>query len=106
VILSQSPQLCQNGGISFLSPIGETEKSTVGWGRQFSVKNSLVKKKSVRQCVVVMQQLVLLSPKFGAKFSHIFTVTTKRCEIDCLACQDEFFMNNPLDVKGNGEKCS
>jgi hypothetical protein len=27
----------------------------------------------VRRCVVVMQQPVLLSPKFGAKSSHIFT---------------------------------
>jgi hypothetical protein len=26
----------------------------------------------VRQCVVVMLQPVLLSPKFGAKSSHIF----------------------------------
>jgi hypothetical protein len=38
----------------------------------------LVKKKipdergSVRQCVVKMQE-VLLSPKFGAKSSHVFT---------------------------------
>jgi hypothetical protein len=30
-------------------------------------------KGSVRRCVVVMQQPVLLSPKFGAKSSHIFT---------------------------------
>jgi hypothetical protein len=25
------------------------------------------------------------------------------CGIDCLACQDEFFINNPLDVKENDE---
>jgi hypothetical protein len=30
-------------------------------------------KGSVRGCVVVMQQPVLLLPKFGAKSSHIFT---------------------------------
>jgi hypothetical protein len=28
---------------------------------------------SVRRCVDVMQQSVLLSPKFGAKSSHILT---------------------------------
>jgi hypothetical protein len=30
-------------------------------------------KGSVRRCVVVMQQSVLLSPKFGPKSWHIFT---------------------------------
>jgi hypothetical protein len=29
-------------------------------------------KKCVRQCAFVIQEPVLLSPKFGAKFSHIF----------------------------------
>jgi hypothetical protein len=29
-------------------------------------------KGSVRQCVAVMQEPVLLSPKFGAKFSQVF----------------------------------
>jgi hypothetical protein len=35
-------------------------------------KKFLGGKGSVRWCVVVMQQPVLLSPKFGAKHSHIF----------------------------------
>jgi hypothetical protein len=30
-------------------------------------------KGSVRQCVVMMQQPVLLSPKLGAKSLHVFT---------------------------------
>jgi hypothetical protein len=50
-----------------------------------------------------MQQPVLWSPKFGTKSSHIFTQSPQNitvvCGIDCLACQDEFFANNPLDVK-------
>jgi hypothetical protein len=54
-----------------------------------------------------MQQPVLLSPKFGVKSKHIFTQsphnTTAVCGIDCLACQDEFFMNSPLDFKENDE---
>jgi hypothetical protein len=41
-----------------------------------------------------------LSPKFGAKSSHISPRNvTAVCGIDCLACQDEFFVNNPLGVK-------
>jgi hypothetical protein len=42
--------------------------------------------------------------KFGAKSSHICTQSLQNvtvvCRTDCLACQDEFFVNNPLDVKG------
>jgi hypothetical protein len=39
------------------------------------VKRYLVKKGSVRLCVVVMQPTVLLSPKFGPKsFSHSYEV--------------------------------
>jgi hypothetical protein len=42
----------------------------------------------------------------GEVFSNFHAVTAKRkssTQIDCLACQDEFFVNNPLDVKGNDE---
>jgi hypothetical protein len=55
----------------------------------------------------VMQQPVLLQPKFGEKSSHIFTQpplnVTVVCEIDCFVCKDEFFVNNTLDVKENYE---
>jgi hypothetical protein len=54
-----------------------------------------LEKESVRRCIVVMQQPVLLWPKFWAKSSHIFT----QCRIYCLACQDKLFLNNPVDVK-------
>jgi hypothetical protein len=54
-----------------------------------------------------MKQPVLLSQKLGAKSSHIFTQSplnvTLVCGIDCLACQDEFFVSNPLDFKENDE---
>jgi hypothetical protein len=44
-ILPQSPEFCQNGGLSVLSSIGETEKSRVGYSHvAFGKKNSLVKK--------------------------------------------------------------
>jgi hypothetical protein len=54
-------------------------------------------KGSVRRCVVVMQQTVLLSSNFVAK---VFAPgrckkVTLVCGIDCLACQGECFMNNP-----------
>jgi hypothetical protein len=50
-----------------------------------------------------MKQPVLLLPKFWTKFLHTFTQSPQNdtvvCRIDCLACQDEFFMNTPFDVK-------
>jgi hypothetical protein len=46
------------------------DNSHVGFGQKFSDE-----KGSVRQSVVVMQQPVLLSPKFGVKSSHIFRQT-------------------------------
>jgi hypothetical protein len=39
----------------------------------FLIKKFPGEKGSVKRCVVVMQQLVFLSPKFGMKSSHIFT---------------------------------
>jgi hypothetical protein len=53
----------------------------------------------------MMQQRVLLSPKFETKSSPIFQVLnlTVVCRIDCLACQDKFFVINHLDVKENDE---
>jgi hypothetical protein len=53
---------------------GETEKSRVGGDNSHFVfgQKFLPEKGSVSWCIVVMQQPVLLSPKFGAKSSHIF----------------------------------
>jgi hypothetical protein len=75
VILPRSPQLCQNGGLSVVSSIGETEDIRVGEGGQsccFWSKIPWLKKKgNVRQCVVVMQRPILLSPKLGANFHAV-----------------------------------
>jgi hypothetical protein len=53
---------------------GPSQASRVGGGDSHAVfgKKFPGKKGSVRRCIVVMQQPVLLSPKFGAKSSHIF----------------------------------
>jgi hypothetical protein len=55
-----------------------------------------------------MRQPVLLSPKFGAKSLDIFPQSpqnvTAVCRTDCLACQDKFFVNNPLNGKENYER--
>jgi hypothetical protein len=52
-----------------------------------------------------LSQPVFLSPKFWAKSSYIITQSpsnvTVICRSDYLACQDEFFVNNHLDVKEN-----
>jgi hypothetical protein len=65
------------------------DDSHVFLGRKFLVE------KDVRQCVVLMKHPFLLSPKFGAKSSHIFMQSqqnvTAVCRIDCLACQNELF---------------
>jgi hypothetical protein len=42
----------------------------------------------------------------GEVFVHFHAVAVKVtvvCRIDCLACQDEFFVNTPFDVKDNDE---
>jgi hypothetical protein len=76
VILSRPHHSCRNGGLSGLHSVRETDKSRVGEGLQlgcfFGKKNSLVEKGSVRRCIVMMGQPILLSPKFGVKCSHIF----------------------------------
>jgi hypothetical protein len=61
-ILPPSPESCQSDGFSFLSSIGERQKSRVGendghvvFEQKFSGESE-----SVRQCVVVMQQPVLI----------------------------------------------
>jgi hypothetical protein len=54
-----------------------------------------------------MQQPDPLLPKFWAKSFHIFRHSPQNatvvCGIDCMACQDELFVNNPIDVKDNDE---
>jgi hypothetical protein len=76
--------------------------SHIDFGQKF-----LGGKESVRLCVVVVQQPVLLLPKFGTKSSHIFTDlelnVTAVCETDCMVCQDELFVSNPFDVNGNDD---
>jgi hypothetical protein len=39
-----------------------------------------------------------------ANFRAVAVKVTVLCGIDCLACQDEFFVNSPLDIKENAEK--
>jgi hypothetical protein len=73
------------------------------FGQNFPGENE-----SVRWCVVVMQHSVFWSLKFGVKSSGMFMQSPLNiavvCGIDCLAYQDEFFVNNnTLDVKENEE---
>jgi hypothetical protein len=78
------------------------DDSHVVFGQKFRVE-----KGSMRWCVVVIKQKVLLSPKFTAMSSHIFMQSplnvTAVCGVDCLACQDKFFVNITLDIKENYE---
>jgi hypothetical protein len=67
-------------------------------------------KGSVRRCVVVMQQPVYLSPKFGVKVSHIFKQSPQNvtvvCGSNCLAWQEKFFVNNPPWYHRKSWSCS
>jgi hypothetical protein len=60
--------------LSVLSSVGKHEE--VGWGDDshvvFGNKKSLLENGSVRRCVVLMQQSVLLLTKLGTKSSNIF----------------------------------
>jgi hypothetical protein len=61
--------LCKNCNLSVLFSIGETEKSRVGGDDSLDVFGQKFpgEKERVRQCIVVLQQPVHLSPKFGTK---------------------------------------
>jgi hypothetical protein len=65
------PPMLQSGGLSVLSLVGETEES-----RQIQ----------------------------GEVLAHVYAVAvnvTIAYGIDCLACQDVFFVNNRFDIKEN-----
>jgi hypothetical protein len=73
----------------------------------FLVKKFSAERGSVRRCIAMIQQPVLLSPKFGAKSSHSLTQSsldvTVICGLEYFSCQDKLFVNNPLDMKDNDE---
>jgi hypothetical protein len=66
-ILPRSLQGCQNGGLFVSSSMGVGDSHVV-FGQTFPPE-----KGNVRLCAVLMQQPVILSPKFRAKSSCIFT---------------------------------
>jgi hypothetical protein len=79
-ILHWNNSVVSNGGKQ--TKVAGVQVRRVGWVRNDSNifgKKFPVEKESLRRFVVTMQQPVLLSPKFRAKFSHIFhTVAIKR----------------------------
>jgi hypothetical protein len=91
-----------------LSSIGKTKK--VGWEGDESCcchQKFPDEKVNVRRYVVVMQQPVFFVAKVrGEVFTHFRAVAVKVtvvCGVDYLECQEEFFLNNPLEVKQNDE---
>jgi hypothetical protein len=69
----------------------------------FLAKNFLVKKRNVRRCIIAVQQPVFFCQSSGRSL-HTFSYShnvRKVCRIDCLATQDEFFVNIPFYVKEN-----
>jgi hypothetical protein len=62
----------------------------------------------MKQCVVVMQESVVLSPNFEAKSSpHFCAVALKATvvfRIYCFVRHNKLFVNNPLDAKENNDQ--
>jgi hypothetical protein len=89
VILLQSPQLCENYGLSVLSSIGNREKlqgtksgEQGRWGMTvmlFLVKTFPAEKRNVRRCLVVMQQPVssFIAKVWGEVLAHFHAVAIK-----------------------------
>jgi hypothetical protein len=63
------------------------DKSHVVFGKKFTGEQGSA-----------MQQLVLFSLKFNVMSAHIFMNVTVVCRIDWLACKEETFVKNALDV--------
>ena len=61
----------------------------------------------VRRGVVMVKQLGLFLPKFGATSSHFLTLSPQNIAVEpgiqSLACWDKFFVHNPFDVKESGD---
>jgi hypothetical protein len=94
--------LVQNGGLSVLSSIKETDRSRVIGGQQLCCfwSEIPVEKENVRWLQFFCRQSSVRSLH---TFSPSHYKTSVVCGIDRLVWQDEFFMNIPLDVKENDE---
>jgi hypothetical protein len=86
----------------YLRPEKERKVRWVGVNNNFFVKKFPADKGSGRWCVVVIQQPFLSLTKFLAKSLHLLMqlpeIVTMVCRIVCLACQEEFLVNNAFDV--------
>jgi hypothetical protein len=100
--------LC-HGSLSVLSSIAETEKSVVGAGRKscFFGQKFPGEKESETVRGSEARASSFLAKVRGEVFAHFQAVAVKRlqvvCGTDCLACQAELFVNNPLNAKENNE---
>jgi hypothetical protein len=96
--------LCQYGGLSFLSLIGETEKSKVGGDDSHIVFGQKLKCEMVRCCDATTSTFAAkVRREVFAHFMHSPYNVIVVGGIDCLAFQEEFFVNNLIDVKENDE---
>jgi hypothetical protein len=49
--------------------------------------------------------VVKVREEVSTHFTQSPSNVTVVCRVDCLACQDEFFVNNTLDAKEHYERC-
>jgi hypothetical protein len=72
----------------------------------FLVKNDPGEKESEMACCHYTTATFFAAKVRGEVFAHFHAVAVKRhrvCGIYCFVCRDEFFVNNPPDVKENDE---
>jgi hypothetical protein len=106
VILPQSPQLCQNGGLHFYLQSG---KQTRGWLGEdsrviFFIKNDPGEKESEMVPCHYTTATSFVAKFRGEVFAHFHTVTVKRHTvrgIDCLARQGLILCEQCPQVKEN-----
>jgi hypothetical protein len=102
----------QNGSLSVLSSIREAHRKVAGcqvrgveWVGEvlFLVKKIPWQQRKCKQaccCDATTSSLVAkLQSKVFAQFHAVAVKVTVVCGIDCLACQNELFVNNPLTLK-------
>jgi hypothetical protein len=99
-ILPRWSQLCQNGGLSGKSRVGGRWQSCCFWSKIPWLK----RKSETDRCRDATASSFVIKVR-GEVFAHIHAVVVKRHSSmrNCLACQDEFIVNNLLNVTENDE---
>jgi hypothetical protein len=103
-ILPRSLELCQMAAFQFYLQSGKQRK--VGWvgdGSHIIFGHKIPWWKRECETVQCRDVTAIFLCEFFAQCHAVAVKVTVVCGSDCFSCQDEFLMNNPLDVKWNDE---